>query len=247
MEKFKLSDNFVEQYKNKSVDWGFNGLGYFVYKRTYARNILDDNNNIVRTEQWYQTIRRVVEGSFSYQKKHCKDLGLPWNNIKAQKSAQIMYDKMFNFKFLPPGRGLWIAGTQYIDKHGSMAMNNCGFVSTQNIDLKSTQPFEWTMNALMLGVGCLHPDTLVKTKDGFKKISQVNIGDSVISFNEETFQFQLKQVLNVLQNNTEKSNKVVICLENDEKITCTIDHEFLTNKGWVQAQYLTDKHELIEY
>jgi len=27
------------------------------------------------------------------------------------------------------------------------------------------------MNALMLGVGCLHPDTLVKTKDGFKKIS----------------------------------------------------------------------------
>ena len=153
MQKFKLSKQFVQSYSNKQVNWGFNNLGYFIYKRTYARNIFDQNGNILRTQQWFQTVKRVVQGSYTYQKTHCKNLGLPWDNNKAQKSAQIMYDKIFNFKFLPPGRGLWITGTQYIDKHGSMALNNCGFVSTQNIDLKNTQPFQWCMTALMLGVG----------------------------------------------------------------------------------------------
>jgi len=34
-----------------------------------------------------------------------------------------------------------------------MALNNCGFASTEDIDIKGTIPFEWTMDALMLGVG----------------------------------------------------------------------------------------------
>jgi hypothetical protein len=43
----------------------------------------------------------------------------------------MMYDKIYNFKFLPPGRGLWAMGTKLIDEakiYG--ALNNCAFVST---------------------------------------------------------------------------------------------------------------------
>ena len=42
-----------------------------------------------------------------------------------------MYEKIFNFKFLPPGRGLWAMGSKVTDdKKLYTALNNCAFVST---------------------------------------------------------------------------------------------------------------------
>ncbi|MHA2290126.1 MAG: ATP cone domain-containing protein, partial [Promethearchaeota archaeon] len=61
--------------------------------------------------------------------------------------------RIWNFKFLPPGRGLWMMGTEFIARHGSMSLNNCGFASTEDIDLKYSKAFEFVMDALMLGVG----------------------------------------------------------------------------------------------
>jgi len=34
---YKLSSKFVSEYKTKTPPFGFNGLGEFVYKRTYSR------------------------------------------------------------------------------------------------------------------------------------------------------------------------------------------------------------------
>ncbi len=147
MTKFSLDEDFIEKFKKIHPKWG--PLGYITYKRTYARYIEKEN----RKEEFWETLKRVVEGCFSIQKEHCVKLGLPWSEDKAQKSAQIMYQKMWDFKFIAPGRGLWIMGTPFIDRHGSMALNNCGFASTEDIDIKGTIPFEWTMDALMLGVG----------------------------------------------------------------------------------------------
>jgi len=143
--KFVLPGEFINKYRNKQPNWG--PIGYVVYKRTYARRLNG------KTEEFFETIRRCVEGCYSIQKEHCIRLGLPWFEIKALTSAKIMYEKMWNFKFLPPGRGLWMMGTEFVDKHGSMCLNNCGFVSTDNIDVKGSAAFEWTMDALMLGVG----------------------------------------------------------------------------------------------
>ena len=145
--KFELDKEFLEKFQGRQPNWG--PLGYITYKRTYARLIEEEN----RTEEFWETLKRVVEGCYSIQKEHCFKLGLPWDDRKSQNSAQIMYQKMWQFKFLPPGRGLWMMGTEFIDKHGSMALNNCGFVSTQDIHVKKTKPFEWLMDALMLGVG----------------------------------------------------------------------------------------------
>ncbi|TFF99341.1 MAG: ribonucleoside-triphosphate reductase, adenosylcobalamin-dependent [Promethearchaeota archaeon] len=144
---FKLEDQFIEKFKHKQPDWG--PLGHFTYKRTYARIIEKEG----RKEEFWETIRRVVEGCYSIQKEHCMKLSLPWDTEKAQRSAQKMFEKIWNFKFCPPGRGLWMMGTDFIARHGSMALNNCGFASTEDINLKYSKAFEFVMDALMLGVG----------------------------------------------------------------------------------------------
>lgn len=118
---FRLNDEFVEAYKEKTVDFGFNGLGEMVYLRTYSRLKKDGSK-----EKWYETVKRVVEWVFDTQKKHVESNNLGWDEMKAQKTAQEMYDRMFVMKFLPPGRGLWIAGTEALkDKPIAAALNNC--------------------------------------------------------------------------------------------------------------------------
>ncbi len=144
---FKLDEDFLNNFKGKQPDWG--PLGYITYKRTYARIIEKEN----RKEEFWETIQRVVEGCYSVQKEHCIKLSLPWSDEKAQKSAQKMFEKIWNFKLIPPGRGLWMMGTEFIARHGSMSLNNCGFASTEDIDLKYSKAFEFVMDALMLGVG----------------------------------------------------------------------------------------------
>lgn len=148
-ERFKLDGRFLEQFKDRQPEWG--PLGYITYKRTYARAIQDDASN--RTEEFWETLRRVVEGCYTIQWNHCLSLKLPWKPEKAQRSAQEMFRLMWHFKFLPPGRGLWMMGTDYIYIRGSAALNNCAFVSTEEIDTDFAEPFCFLMDLSMLGTG----------------------------------------------------------------------------------------------
>ncbi len=149
MERFKLSDNFVSKYKRKKPPFGFNGLGELVYMRTYSR-IKEDGKN----ERWWETVRRVVEGTYSMQKNHIDNYQLGWNAWQAQASAQEMYERMFTMKFLPPGRGLWAMGTPITEEKGLYAaLNNCAFVSTKTLKEDYSKPFCFLMDASMLGVG----------------------------------------------------------------------------------------------
>ncbi len=149
--EFKLGDSFVEEYAKKAPDFG--PLGLVTYKRTYARPVFNDKGEVERTEEWWETVRRVVEGTYTIQKQHCKKLRLPWNDNKAQKSAQEMFRLIFEMKFLPPGRGLWMMGTSYVEERGSAALNNCGYASTQNLKVDFADPFCFLMDMSMLGVG----------------------------------------------------------------------------------------------
>jgi len=149
MEKFTLSENFINKYKRKKPPFGFNGLGELVYMRTYSR-IKEDGKN----ERWWETVRRVVEGTYSMQKNHIDSHQLGWNPWQAQKSAQDMYERIFSMKFLPPGRGLWAMGTAITEDKGLYAaLNNCAFVSTSTIKDDYAKPFCFLMDASMLGVG----------------------------------------------------------------------------------------------
>jgi adenosylcobalamin-dependent ribonucleoside-triphosphate reductase len=92
---------------------------------------------------------------YSVQKNHAKDNRLPWNDNKAQKSAQEAFQRMFELKWTPPGRGLWAFGTPMtMEKRNSASLQNCAMVSTRDIDRNDPGAlFAWVMDALMLGIG----------------------------------------------------------------------------------------------
>lgn len=146
---FKLDAEFVASYANKKPNFGFNGLGECVFYRTYSR-LQPDNTK----ETFLHTLMRVVEGCYEIQRRHCVKMHIPWDYKKAQRSAQEMFVRMWEFKFLPPGRGLWMMGTDFMWERGSAALNNCGFVSTDDqIESDPAEPFCFLMDMSMLGVG----------------------------------------------------------------------------------------------
>lgn len=152
---FKLPSDFLETYKDKPVDWGFkdaggNSLGEITFLRTYSR-LKEDGTK----ETWAEVCQRVIEGMFSIQKDYVRSQRLPWRADKAQRTAQDAYDRMFTMKWLPPGRGLWVMGTDLVmeQKNGAPLLN-CAFVSTGDMTKADpTAPFTFLMEASMLGVG----------------------------------------------------------------------------------------------
>ena len=149
--RFGLSDQFIEQYKNKEVPWG--PVGYITFKRTYARRLSEFDPKATGTEEWYQTCRRVIEGMFDIQKRHVFALGLEWNDAKAQRTAKEAYARLFNLKWTPPGRGLWMMGTKFVYERTGAGLFNCAFRSTKDISTKGGYIFAWMMDALMVGIG----------------------------------------------------------------------------------------------
>lgn len=163
---FTLPNDFVEKYKSVESPFGFvdaggNALGEITFVRTYSR-VKEDGTK----ERWYEVVRRVIEGMYSVQKNHAKENRLPWNDYKAQKSAQEAFDRMFTLKWTPPGRGMWTFGTPLtMEKRNSAALQNCAMVSTKDLDKNDPgQLFAWVMDALMLGIG-VGFDTLGKDKN----------------------------------------------------------------------------------
>lgn len=131
-------------------DAGGNSLGEITFIRTYSRSKEDGSK-----ERWHETCRRVIEGMYSIQKDWAKEHVLPWNDHKAQKSAQEAYDLLFNMKWTPPGRGLFAMGTYVVNGRGdSTALQNCAFISTYDMTKTDpSNPFTFLMNVSMLGVG----------------------------------------------------------------------------------------------
>jgi len=149
--RFKLSEAFIEPYKTREVPWG--PLGYVTFKRTYARRLSEFETGAVGTEEWWQTCRRVIDAMFDMQKQHVYHLGLEWNDSKAQATAKDAYDRLFNLKWTPPGRGLWMMGTKFVEERTAAGLFNCAFRSTRDISTKGGYLFAWMMDALMVGIG----------------------------------------------------------------------------------------------
>ena len=150
---FRLSPKFVKKYAEEKPPFGFNGLGELVYQRTYARQKNDSSK-----ERWYETVERVVNGTYTMQKRWIEQHQLGWNPWRAQKSAQEMFERIFTMKFLPPGRGLWAMGSPITEERKLYAaLNNCAFVSTDSLKENArddpSRPFCFLMDAAMLGVG----------------------------------------------------------------------------------------------
>ena len=64
------------------------------------------------TEVWWETVERVINGTYTMQKRHILKENIGWDEEKAQESASIMFDKIFNMKFTPPGRRIMDDGNK---------------------------------------------------------------------------------------------------------------------------------------
>jgi ribonucleoside-triphosphate reductase len=152
---FRLTEDFVAGYKTKTPPFGYrdaagNSVGEITFLRTYSR-LKEDGTK----ETWSDVCERVINGMYSLQKDHAKSQRLPWNDAKAQSSAKEAFDRLFNLKWTPPGRGLWVMGTPLVNEQkNSAALQNCAFVSTNEMTkINPAKPFAFLMEASMLGVG----------------------------------------------------------------------------------------------
>ena len=126
-----ISEEFLSKYKNKQPNWGFNGLGYIVYKRTYAR-VKDDG----KTEEWHETVARCVNGAQKIGAQYTKE------------EAERIYDYVFNLKANFAGRMLWQLGTSTVDRFGANSLLNCWATA-----MREPKAFLFLFENLMLGGG----------------------------------------------------------------------------------------------
>lgn len=152
---FELNKEFVNSYREKESPFGYkdaagNSVGEITFLRTYSR-IKEDGTK----ETWTDVCERVINGMYSLQKDYCKGKRLPWSDAKAGASAKEAFDRLFDLKWTPPGRGLWVMGTPLVNEQkNSAALQNCAFVSTNEMTkLNPAKPFAFLMEASMLGVG----------------------------------------------------------------------------------------------
>ena len=148
---FKLSEEFVGGYKERKAPFGYrdaagNSVGEITFLRTYSR-LKEDGTK----ETWTDVCERVINGMYSIQKDHAKSQRLPWNDSRAQASAKEAFERLFELKWSPPGRGLWVMGTPLVNtQRNSAALQNCAFVSTKEMTKNDpAKPFAFLMEASM--------------------------------------------------------------------------------------------------
>jgi len=152
---FRLSEDFINGYKERKAPFGYrdaagNSVGEITFLRTYSR-LKEDGTK----ETWVDVCERVINGMYSLQKEHAKSNRLPWSDTKAAASAKEAFERLFELKWSPPGRGLWVMGTPIVmAQRNSAALQNCAFVSTKEMTKADpSKPFTFLMEASMLGVG----------------------------------------------------------------------------------------------
>lgn len=141
---FTLNGRTKKMIHRIKPEFGFGGLGGVVFYRTYSRKKPNGKN-----ENWGDVVIRVMEGVMSIRKNHAIKNHLPWDEEYWQKYALKMSQYMATMKFLPPGRGLWACGTDFMYERGSAALNNCGAISTKDLPIAVA----WSMDMLMNGCG----------------------------------------------------------------------------------------------
>ena len=144
-ERYVLPEDVKQALRDRPVQWGFGSLSETIFFRTYSREL----NGIQET--WADTITRAVEGVMSIRKDWLVNVaGKRWNEKQRHALAVELAEAMHSMKLLPPGRGLWAMGTDYVYERGSHALNNCGAVAVRTSLSASAR---WLMDSLMCGVG----------------------------------------------------------------------------------------------
>jgi intein/homing endonuclease len=107
--------------------------------------------------------------------------------------------------------------------------------------IKTTELYEWTLDASEKykiichegGSRCFAPEQNVLTRNGTKQISDIKVGDLVLSGHDKEY----KRVKNVFKMDNEKPC-YEITLKNGNKIKATQDHKIWYEGGWHSLKYI---------
>lgn len=146
-DRFHLPFVVTHDLKQLPEDFGFGLLGQAVFYRTYSRTTLDG-----RQERWADTVIRVVEGIMTVRKWWYHSNNIFWDTQHWNKIATEMAYAIYHMHMLPPGRGLWAAGSDWMYERGSAALYNCAYTEVRHLSTDAA----WTMDLLMCGVGVGH-------------------------------------------------------------------------------------------
>jgi ribonucleoside-diphosphate reductase alpha chain len=142
-ERFEINHKTEDYVRSLIPPFGYNGFGEFLFYRTYSRAE-------PKQEDWADTMIRVTNGTFSVRKDWYVKNHIKWDEDFWQAYAVGFIESAFMMRWLPPGRGLWAMGTQFIYERGSMALYNCAYTDiTDDIG----DDISWLMDSLMCGVG----------------------------------------------------------------------------------------------
>lgn len=143
--RHKLRQSLIDEIKSMVPHFEYGEFGKTVFYRTYSRVKPDGS-----MESWNDTVIRVMEGVSSIRKDWYLKHHLRWEPDNWDHYIRGMAISLFNMEWLPPGRGLWAMGSDFVYERGSMALNNCGFKS---VGKYIGDDVHWIMDALMCGVG----------------------------------------------------------------------------------------------
>jgi hypothetical protein len=94
---------------------------------------------------------------------------------------------------------------------------------------------------------CLHPSSLITMHDGSKKkISDIKIGENVLTINEDTKLNEIKEVVEIYHNNSSGNDMYEIELENGKILKITGNHKVMLRDGtWKRVDELSGSEDLV--
>jgi len=184
----------------------------------YARFLPDRN----RRESWEETVARYCD-YFAARSEHFP--------------KTKMYNAIVDLKVMPSMRALMTAG-KALDRD-NVAGYNCSYIAVDD-----PRAFDEALYVLM----CFAPETEVRTKEGTRKISELTHEDLVLSYNEHSGKYSYIFPSNIVMTPSATKQKIELQFEDGTTVKCTADHRFFTsNRGWVEAQHLTEEDEVKNY
>jgi ribonucleoside-triphosphate reductase len=142
-------------------------VGYLTYKRTYARKLDENGGEDSPTEEFPQTVERILQACQTQLKVNFND-----------EELDRLREYFLKLKGSVAGRFWWQLGTSTVDRLGLASLQNCAFTVVDS----PVRPFCWAMDMLALGSGVGYNiqhkniDKLPVVRDWFKAPTRIDNG-----------------------------------------------------------------------
>jgi len=149
------------------IETPWSTVGYLTYKRTYSRKLDPDGDDSSPTEEFPDTINRVIAACDTQL-----DCGFD------QDEEDRLREYLLSLKCSVAGRFLWQLGSSTVDRIGLASLQNCAFTVVDH----PIRPFCWAMDMLALGSGVgyniqrHHVGKLPPVRDWFSAPTRVDDG-----------------------------------------------------------------------